>query len=211
MFPASMSAHLVLKGLAIGFSIAAPVGPIGLLCIRRAVAEGARAGFVCGLGAATADAAYALIGGFAMIAVARWLVQEQRWFGLAGGLFLIYLGLRTLGAKPAHAAAAAGGRSALSAYGSTLLLTLANPMTMVSFAAVFAGIGAAGAATYAAATLVAGVFAGSALWWLLLSGLCGRARRRIGARAMQWLNRACALVLVGFGCYAIAGAVRAVV
>ena len=179
MFPASpLSAHLVLKGLAIGFSIAAPVGPIGLLCIRRAVTEGARAGFVCGLGAATADAAYAFIGGFAMTALARWLVQEQRWFGLAGGLFLIYLGLRTLGAKPAHAATAPGGRSALSAYGSTLLLTLANPMTMVSFAAVFAGLGVAGAASYAAgATLVAGVFAGSALWWLLLSGICGRARR----------------------------------
>ena len=94
-----MSMHLLLKGLMIGFSIAAPVGPIGLLCIRRAVAEGPRAGLICGLGAATADGAYALVGGFAMTALARWLVQEQRWFGLAGGLFLIYLGIRTIAAK----------------------------------------------------------------------------------------------------------------
>ncbi len=211
MFP-SISAHLALKGLAIGFSIAAPVGPVGLLCIRRAVADGARAGFVCGLGAASADAAYALTGGFALTAVASWLVREQRWLGLAGGLFLICLGLHTLGTKPAHAAAAPAGRSALSAYGSTMLLTLANPMTIMSFAAVFAGLGAADAASYAAAaTLVAGVFAGSALWWLLLSGICGRARRRIGAGAMRLLNRGCGLVLVAFGCYAIAGAVRAVI
>ncbi|HEY4974920.1 MAG TPA: LysE family transporter, partial [Steroidobacteraceae bacterium] len=90
-----MSLPRVLQGLTIGLSIAAPVGPIGLLCIRRAVADGARAGFICGLGAASADAAYALVGGFAMTTLARWLIDQQRWFGLAGGLFLIYLGART--------------------------------------------------------------------------------------------------------------------
>ena len=206
-----MSMHLLLKGLMIGFSIAAPVGPIGLLCIRRAVAKGPRAGLICGLGAATADGAYALVGGFAMTALARWLVQEQRWFGLAGGLFLIYLGIRTIAANCGGEAAAAPDRGAMSAYGSTLLLTLANPMTIMSFAAVFAGLGMAAAADYpAAATLVGGVFTGSALWWFLLSGIAGRARRHISATLMQTVNRLCGLVIAAFGCYAIAEAVVAI-
>jgi threonine/homoserine/homoserine lactone efflux protein len=205
-----MSMQLLLKGLTMGFSIAAPVGPIGLLCIRRAVTEGPRVGFICGLGAATADAAYALIGGFAMTALARWLVREKLWFGLAGGLFLIYLGIRTIAAKRGTEAAASG-RGAVSAYSSTLLLTLANPMTMMSFAAVFAGLGMAVSANYsAAATLVGGVFAGSALWWFLLSGICGRARRHIGPGAMQAVNRLCGLVILAFGCYSIADAAGAI-
>ena len=107
--------------------------------------------------------------------------------------------------------AAASGRGAVSAYSSTLLLTLANPMTMMSFAAVFAGLGMAVSANYsAAATLVGGVFAGSALWWFLLSGICGRARRHIGPVAMQAVNRVCGLVILAFGCYAIADAAGAI-
>ena len=109
-----MSLHLLLKGLTIGFSIAAPVGPIGLLCIRRAIADGQRVGFICGLGAATADAGYALIGAFALTALTRWLVQEQAWFGVAGGVFLVYLGLRTMAVKPRCTAAVAPARSTLS-------------------------------------------------------------------------------------------------
>jgi threonine/homoserine/homoserine lactone efflux protein len=200
---------ILLKGLTIGLSIAAPVGPIGLLCIRRSVVDGPRAGFVCGLGAATADAVYALIGGFAMTALARWLVQEKRWLGLAGGLFLIYLGARTLAKDSDAPAAAARGRGAMSAYGTTLLLTLANPMTIMSFAAVFAGLGLAGTASYAAATtLVGGVFTGSALWWLVLSSVAGRARRHIDAALMHGGNAVCGVVILAFGCYAIADALR---
>jgi threonine/homoserine/homoserine lactone efflux protein len=194
---------LLLKGMTIGISVAAPVGPIGLLCIRRSMADGARAGFICGLGAASADAIYALVGGFAMTAVARWLVQEKPWFGLLGGLFLIYLGLRTITAMGGDQATASR-RGALSAYGSTLLLTLANPMTIMSFAAVFAGLGLANYS--AAAVLVGGVFAGSALWWLLLSGVVARARRHISAGRMRIIKRVCGAIIVAFGCYAIAAA-----
>jgi threonine/homoserine/homoserine lactone efflux protein len=202
--------QLLLRGLTIGFSIAAPVGPIGLLCIRRAMADGMRAGFICGLGAASADAAYALVGGFAMTAVARWLVQEKPWFGLLGGLFLIFLGVRTIAARGDNQAATPA-RGALSAYSSTLLLTLANPMTIMSFAAVFAGLGLAEAANYsAAAVLVGGVFAGSALWWLLLSGIAARARRHISAGMMRAINRVCGAIIAAFGCYAIAGAMFAI-
>lgn len=202
-----MITQLLLKGVTIGFSIAAPVGPIGLLCIRRAVADGARAGFICGLGAASADAAYALVGGFAMTAVARWLVAERSWFGLLGGLFLIFLGVRTITARSADQGADCprGAHSALSDYSSTLLLTLANPMTIMSFAAVFAGLGVAQAADYSdAALLVGGVFAGSALWWLLLGAIAARARRHVSAAMMRAINRVCGAIIAAFGCYALA-------
>ena len=196
-----MITQLLLKGVTIGFSIAAPVGPIGLLCMRRAVADGARAGFICGLGAASADAAYALVGGFAMTAVARWLVAEQPWFGLLGGLILIFLGVRTVTARSANQ----GADCALSDYSSTLLLTLANPMTIMSFAAVFAGLGVAEAADYPdAALLVGGVFAGSALWWLLLGAIAARARRHVSPAMMRTINRVCGAIIAAFGCYALA-------
>jgi threonine/homoserine/homoserine lactone efflux protein len=187
--------QLLLKGVTIGLSVAAPVGPIGLLCIRRSMADGARAGFICGLGAASADAAYALVGGFAMTAVARWLVAERPWFGLFGGLFLIFLGVRTTTAR-ASDPAAKNPRSALAGYSSTLLLTLANPLTIMSFAALFAGLSFANAANYsAAAVLVAGVFAGSALWWLLLSAVVARARRHVSAAMMRTINRVCGALI----------------
>jgi threonine/homoserine/homoserine lactone efflux protein len=202
--------QLLLKGVTIGFSIAAPVGPIGLLCIRRAMADGARAGVICGLGAASADAAYALVGGFAMTAVARWLVAQKPWLGLLGGLFLVYLGVRTFTARAGNQAAAPA-RGALLAYSSTLLLTLANPMTIMSFAAVFAGLGLAEAVNYsAAAVLVGGVFAGSALWWLLLSAIAARARRHISVAMMRTINRICGAIIAAFGCYAIVGGMSAI-
>jgi threonine/homoserine/homoserine lactone efflux protein len=200
---------LLLKGVTIGLSVAAPVGPIGLLCIRRSMADGARAGFICGLGAASADAAYALVGGFAMTAVTRWLVTEKPWFGLFGGLFLIYLGVRTITAGGSDPAANRP-RGALAGYSSTLLLTLANPMTIMSFAAVFAGLSFADAANYsAAAVLVGGVFAGSALWWLLLSAIVARARRHVSAAMMRTINRVCGAIIAAFGCYATAASLFA--
>jgi threonine/homoserine/homoserine lactone efflux protein len=202
--------QLLLQGLIIGFSIAAPVGPMGLLCIKRAVTDGPRAGFICGLGAATADGSYALLGAFAMTGLERWLIQEKRWLALGGGLFLIYLGVRTMATGSAEPAAASS-RGAMAAYGSALALTLANPMTILSFAGAFAALGLLATASYpAAGMLVGGVFAGSALWWFLLSAIAGRARGYVSATLMQIINRACGAVIGAFGCYAIAGAASAI-
>jgi threonine/homoserine/homoserine lactone efflux protein len=201
-----MDIKLLLKGLVIGFSIAAPVGPIGVLCIRRTLAEGRASGLVSGLGAATADAAYGCIAGFGLTFIARFLVSQQVILRLVGGGFLCYLGLKTLvGAKPAEQAALAQGRGLVGAYTSTFLLTLTNPMTILSFAAIFAGLGLANteAGYGAAGALIVGVFMGSALWWLMLSGGVGLVREKFDLHALQWVNRISGLVVTGFGVVAL--------
>ena len=168
------------KGAVIGFAIAAPVGPIGVLCIRRTFAEGRAAGLATGLGAATADAGYGAVAAFGLTAISGFLLGFQDDLRLCGGLFLCVLGIRTMLAKPAALGARLQGRGLAQAYATTVALTLANPATILSFLAVFAGAGlgqqAAGAG--AATAMVAGVFAGSATWWLLLSGFVDRWRRR---------------------------------
>jgi len=198
-----MQPSFLLKGMAMGFSIAAPVGPIGILCIRRSVSEGALKGFTSGLGAATADAAYGCVAAFGLTAISRFLVSQQALFGLVGGAFLCYLGVRTILLKPAPEAPAAGGRF-LSAFGSTFLLTLANPATILAFAAVFSAFGLGLSASYAGAgMLVLGVFLGSALWWIILSGGVSLLRPRMGPSWMLAVNRVSGGVLLAFGVYAL--------
>lgn len=201
-----MDATLLLKGLLIGFSIAAPVGPIGALCIRRTLANGRAAGLVSGLGAATADAMYGCIAGFGLTFISSLLMSQQLWLKLIGGAFLCYLGIRTLLARPAAQAATASGVGLFGAYASTFFLTLTNPTTILSFLAVFAGLGLASAAgNYgAAALLVLGVFIGSALWWLLLSGGVALLRARITPAALVWVNRVSGLIILAFGVGALA-------
>jgi threonine/homoserine/homoserine lactone efflux protein len=194
----------VLKGAIIGLSIAAPVGPIGVLCIRRSLSNGARIGFFTGLGAATADAIYGAIAGFGLTAIADFLTRQQFWMGLIGGGFLCYLGVRTFFSKPASEAKAVREGTALTAYASTLILTLMNPATIFSFIAVFAGVGISSSASYPAATaLVGGVFVGSALWWLFLSTSVGLFRARFTTQLMQIVNRISGLILFAFGVYVL--------
>ncbi len=201
---------LLVRGLLIGMAIAAPVGPIGVLCIRRTLAEGRPVGFVSGLGAASADAVYGSVAAFGLTAVSGALIASQFWLRLVGGLFLLVLGLRTFRAPVADRPAAAGGRGLLGAYASTFALTLTNPMTILSFAAVFAGLGIAGARGdyLQAAGLVAGVFLGSATWWLALSQGVGLLRNRLGANAFRWINRLSGVVIFVFGVVALASLVE---
>jgi threonine/homoserine/homoserine lactone efflux protein len=196
---------LFLRGLAIGLSIAAPVGPIGVLCIRRTLADGRLAGLSTGLGAATADACYGVAAGFGLSVISTLLLRQSLWIRLVGGLFLCYLGIRTATAMPAAHAASAAGRTLWQSYLSALALTITNPLTILSFAAVFAGVGvgATGGAA-GAALLVSGVLVGSALWWLILSSTVGLLRTRITARALRWVNRCSGAALVAFGLLALA-------
>ncbi|MGH2399867.1 MAG: LysE/ArgO family amino acid transporter [bacterium] len=196
-----------LRGLVIGFSIAAPVGPIGVLCIRRTLADGRAVGFVSGLGAATADAIYGAIAGFGLTFLSGFLVREQSWLRLVGGLFLCYLGVRTFTARPMASTGAEGSSRGLTAlwaaYATTFALTLTNPMTVLSFAAIFAGLGVAARDYGSAGLLVAGVFAGSALWWLILSSAAGAFRSRLRPEGLRWVNRAAGIVIATFGLIAL--------
>ena len=159
-----MDVGFLFRGLAIGFSIAAPVGPIGVLCIRRTLAEGRAAGLISGLGAATADAAYGCIAAFGLTAISNFLASQQNWLRLIGGVFLCYLGAKTFLSRPVAGSTAVKSGGVASNYTSTLLLTLTNPMTILSFAVVFAGLGLGNTAgDYpSASVLVVGVFLGSA-------------------------------------------------
>jgi threonine/homoserine/homoserine lactone efflux protein len=193
------------RGLAIGFAIAAPVGAIGLLCIRRTLAEGRLVGFVSGLGAATADAAYGAVAALGLTAVSAALVEHSDAVRLLGGAFLCYLGARTALASPVAESRSGSTRGLASAYASTLGLTLTNPSTILSFAAIFAGLGlgASGGGRGSAILMVTGVFLGSALWWLMLSGAVGFARRAVTPTRLRWINRLSGALLIGFGVLAL--------
>jgi threonine/homoserine/homoserine lactone efflux protein len=204
-----MTSQLLLKGMIFGFAIAAPVGPIGVLCIRRSLADGQSAGLATGLGAATADALYGCVAAFGLTAVSEFLVKQRFWLGLIGGLFLCYLGLRTLFTRSADKPTAQLRTGLAGAYLSTFALTITNPMTILSFVAVFASLGLVGSSNYFAATaLVVGVFVGSALWWLLLSAGSALLRNRIGPSVMLVVNRGSGVLIFALGLYALASVLR---
>jgi len=192
---------ILLKGLLIGLSIAAPVGPIGVLCIKRSLGHGMAAGLATGLGAATADGFYGAVAGFGLATISGFLMAQQTPLRLVGGAVLVWLGAAGFRERPAKERRVKEGRSLLAYYATTVFLTLTNPSTIISFAAVFASVGLAETAgSYGkAASFVAAVFTGSALWWVVLSGAVSLARARVTPGAVRWINRASGLVLIGFG------------
>lgn len=198
-----MDISILLKGLIIGFSIAATIGPIGVLCIRRTLVEGRLSGLISGLGAATADAIYGAIAGFGLTLISNFLVDQQTWLRLIGGLFLIYLGLKTFLRRPKDLVLSDQRKKLIYVYGSTLFLTLTNPMTIISFVAVFTGLGLASeSGNYLSASiLVLGVFIGSALWWLLLSYGVGIFREKFNLAGLKWVNRISGVIILSFGLY----------
>jgi threonine/homoserine/homoserine lactone efflux protein len=203
-----MDPQILIRGIVIGFSIAAPVGPIGVLCIRRTLAGGFRLGLVSGLGAASADAVYGSMAAFGLSAISEALIRQHDVLRLIGGAFLCILGVRTFLAQPRSEAPSKDYRSLAGALSSTFLLTLANPMTILSFAAVFAGLGlaSAGRDVGSAAGIVLGVFLGSAVWWVILSGAVSGLRKQVSPGWLRWVNRGSGAVITGFGVAAIAAA-----
>ncbi|KAA3664199.1 MAG: LysE family translocator [Chloroflexi bacterium] len=198
---------LPLRGILIGFAIAAPVGPIGLLCIQRTLAKGWRVGFLSGLGAASADAVYGMIAGLGLTAVSSFLVNQQSWLGLIGGLFLCYLGIKTLLAKGETAVASTQNdqQGIAAAYLSIFALTLTNPITILSFIAIFAGmgLGAEEMGVKTAVFFILGVFTGSAIWWLILSSGASLLRQRLQPAHFHWINRLSGIIILSFGLVAL--------
>lgn len=172
---------LFLKSIILGFSVSAPVGPIGLLCIQRVLTNGRIAGILTGFGAATANIIYASIAAFGFSIVSAFLIEQQLLLKIIGSAFLFYLGIKTFLKKPANSAANLSGDSLLGMYLSTFLLMITNPVTIFNFAAMFAGLGfdQAGDQELAAITLIAGVFIGAAAWWILLSVAVNLLKNRI--------------------------------
>lgn len=201
---------LFAKGLAFGFILAATVGPMWVLCLRRTVAFGPATGLASGMGIAVADAIYGAIAAFGLTAVSRFLLEQELWLGLAGAAFLLWLGAKTLLAPALPVAAANGERlSPGAAFASTLGLTLTNPPTILAFIAIFAGLGLASNPDYVAAGfIVLGVFLGSAGWWIILAAGAGRARERIGPRLLRGINVVSGITILGFAAWQLARLIK---
>ncbi|MDF9761728.1 MULTISPECIES: LysE family translocator [Peribacillus] len=202
-----MTSEFLLKGLIIGFSIAAPVGPIGILCIRRTLENGRFVGFMSGLGAATADGLYGLIACLSLTVITNYLINQQLWFQLIGGIFLGYLGVKTYISKPSNILTKSKNEQNIKAYISTFFLTITNPVTILSFIALFSGLGIANSEIdlMAKLILVLGVFLGSILWWLFLSIVVSLLKNRINAYSLIIINKTSGLILLLFSLWSFYG------
>jgi threonine/homoserine/homoserine lactone efflux protein len=193
-----------LKGAAVGFCVAAPVGPIGILCIQRTFHFGRWSGFFSGLGAATADTLYGIIAAFSLTFIAEFLHEQRFWIRIIGGFFLLYLGIRIFLSKPKEKLHGVDSNTLVGDFFSTFFLTLTNPLTILSFIAIFASLRIAAHPSYwHSIFLVLGVFSGSALWWFLLSEGITFFRKKFSKKAMLWINRIAGLVIFLFGLGAI--------
>lgn len=200
---------LPLRGLILGFTIASAVGPITLLVIRRTIDHGGIYGFASGLGVATADATYGGIAAFGLTALTGVLVANHALLGLVGGGVIVVMGIRTARAHPTIAARDTERPGLLGAFASIYALTMANPLTIVLYVGVFAGIGfVAGANFWDAAVLTLAVWLGSTLWWVILCSIVARLRGRVSATALLWVNRVSGAALVVFGAIAVIAALR---
>jgi threonine/homoserine/homoserine lactone efflux protein len=204
-----LALSLPLRGLIIGFTIAAAVGPITLLVVRRTIEHGGIYGFASGLGVATADATYGAIAAFGLTAITSALVSNHALLGLVGGAVIVGLGIRIALSRPGGPATDGERPGLVGAFASIYGLTMTNPLTIVLYAGVFAGIGlVAGSSFLDAGVLTLAVWAGSTLWWVLLCSVVAWLRGRVSTRALLWVNRISGAALVMFGVLAVISALR---
>ncbi len=200
-----------LKGLIIGVLIAAPVGPVGVLCVNRTLTRGRLAGFVSGMGAVTGDGFYAAVAAYGISVITSFMSANSVWFSLAGSFFLALIGSRLLLTKPAAPEEKREAGSLAENYVSAAAITATNPVTVVVFGAVFAalGLGQSGTGVSHSTAIVGGVIAGSALCWFVLSGIVDILRPRFRFSALRVFNRISGVLLVGFSAVVFASAMRA--
>ena len=208
-----MDITLLLKGIGIGFTVAASVGPISLLTVQRTLVRGWLYGWVSGLGVALADALYGFIGGLGLTIVIDFFVNQRNWLRLLGGIVLIYMGLKiaisSQETKPAEENPK-GKTGFLSAFTSIFFLTLSNPMTILFFAALYTGIGMkqVSGGLLIAGLFGVGIFIGSSIWWLLLTGGVNLLRSRFKPEMLGWINRITGVLIALFGVWILVGLVN---
>ena len=189
----------------IGFAMAVPVGPIGIMCIRKTLTEGRLRGLIIGLGAATADLLYGCVAAFGLTIISNTLVSQRIWIRLIGGALLFFLGVRTFRALPKDPKIPIKSSGILRSYLTTVFLTLTNPMTIFAFIAIFAALGlGTGLSYFSAAALVVGVFIGSCLWFLSLSSGTTLFRKKLDLVGLRWVNKIAGILIIISGVYAIA-------
>ncbi|MFC1643759.1 LysE family translocator [Candidatus Omnitrophota bacterium] len=194
-----MDISFLIKGMLVGFAITAPIGPVGILCINRTLSGGRISGFITGLGAVTADGFYGAVAAYGITAISTFLTGHQVWFRFAGGLFLSYLGVKIFLSRPSEKSLAGDKKNLLADYISTFLVTLTNPLTIIVFAAIFAGLGlgTAKSSFFSATMMVAGVVSGSALGWFTLSTFAGIFREK--KRSMRIFYKISGSIILLFG------------
>lgn len=201
---------VLLKGMAIGFLIAAPVGPINIMCVRRTIVHGRLAGVVSGFGAAVADTILAAIAIFGLAFISGFLLKERLWLALAGAIVLLVMGIRSLVKAPPKLVSGRDPTSLVGDFTSTLVLTLSNPITILSFFAIFAAFGFNTDEEIGFDDWIAlvGVFAGSMTWWLILTGLAGLFHGRFTESGLAWANRIAGMVILCFAAGVLVEVVR---
>ncbi|NCQ17989.1 MAG: LysE family transporter [Ignavibacteria bacterium] len=199
-----MELMLFLKGIIIGFAMAVPIGPIGIICIRKTLTEGRVRGLIIGLGAATADLLYGSVAAFGLTVISDTLLSHRIWIRLVGGALLLFLGIRTFLTRPKDPKFQIQDSGRLRSYFTTVFLTLTNPLTIFAFLAVFAALGLGnGLSFFAASVLVAGVFAGSFLWFLSLSSGATLFRNKLDVIGLGWVNKIAGILIIISGIIAI--------
>jgi threonine/homoserine/homoserine lactone efflux protein len=195
--------ELIIRGLLAGLAIAAPVGPVNVLCISRTLTKGRTAGLISGLGAAAADTLYGAVAGFSITFVIGFLIRQVFWIRLVGGFLLIGIGALYYFHRPVSLKDSLEEKrkeSAHSDFVTAFLLNLTNPTTVLSFLAVLAALGMSDHRVWwLTALVVGGIFCGSMLWWIFLALLANHFRCRFNDRAMLWMNRIAGLAIGGFG------------
>lgn len=201
----SNTADFLLRGIVLGISIAAPVGPISMLIIQRTLREGRVSGLVTGLGGALADAVYGCVAAFGLTVISGLLMEHSGYIRFFGGIFLLILALKSFRSQPATTEAKVRSTGLASHLVTTFFLTLTNPATIISFLALFAGAGLVSQSVnyVSSSALVFGIFSGSVIWSLFLTWLLSRFRTRITHTGLVWINRLSGLILLGFAVWAL--------
>ena len=196
---------IFLKAFLIGFSVAMPVGLIGLLCIKNTLSSGFKIGFAVGLGAALADSFYGLLAGGSLVLISKFLLDYTDSIKVIGGIFLIYLGIKEIRnyKKVPHNAIKTKDLHFFKTVFMVLLLTLTNPATIISFVAIFASIGGLKIGGFELITMVFGVFLGSLFWWLILTGVITKIKHRISEKIMRIIKIFSGIILFAFGIYSV--------